>query len=228
MALQKLTEHIVYLPTQPERERPLLAYVYGSRLSLAIDAGYSQKHISLFYSELKSSGFQPPDFTVLTHWHCDHSFALHAASGLSIAYRLTNERLKKSVRDSQEPGYREYMMTDPFFGIEYSPADPILVAPADIEFTDELTLDLGGVTARMFHTVSPHTLDSVCVHVPEERALFLGDAIYGNYAEHWRIDPDKLRSLISVIESIDCDWCLPSHAKPHTKESMLRYLQRKL
>ncbi len=96
------------------------------------------------------------------------------------------------------------MMGDPYFSLEYGENEPV---PADIEFADTLTLNLGGVTAQIFCVVSPHTADSVCIHVPEERALFLGDAIYGDFNR---------------------GWYLPSHAHPHTRQEILKYLNRKL
>ena len=73
MELVKLTERICYLPDDPMRERPLLAHIRGERFSLAIDAGYSAEHLAIFYSALDAAGLPGPDFTALTHWHCDHS-----------------------------------------------------------------------------------------------------------------------------------------------------------
>ena len=41
MRLEQLTSRIFYYPHQPETDRPMLAYINGSRISLAIDAGNS-------------------------------------------------------------------------------------------------------------------------------------------------------------------------------------------
>lgn len=229
MELEKLTERISYLAPQPEREYPLLAHVRGDRFSLAVDAGYSARHLALFYEGIDSAGLKRPDFTVLTHWHCDHSFALHAAAGVGIAFKRTNDKLKEHiVKSTTMPNYREYMMCDPFYGVEYPEGAPVTVKAAEIEFTDSLTLDLGGVTAQIFHIDSPHTFDAVCVLVPEEKVLFLGDAIYGDYQHDWVMNEPKLRAMIALVESTDCDWCVAGHAKPHSKQTMLRHLTRKL
>ena len=48
MGLEQLTEHVFYLPHEPETDRPMLAYVRGGRFSLAIDAGYSAAHVGAF------------------------------------------------------------------------------------------------------------------------------------------------------------------------------------
>lgn len=229
MPLQKFSDHICFLPTQPKLERPLLAYIRGDRLSLAVDAGYSVRHLSEFYSGLDAAGLPRPDFTALTHWHCDHANALYAASGLGIACGLSNKRLCEHEIKCKEPGYRDYMISrDPFFAAEYPEGEPITVVPAPLEFDGGLALDLGGVTAELFLTEAPHGVDNVCILVREERTLFLGDAIYGDPDTGWGFDPARLEALILSIERADCDTCIASHNSPHGKASMLRLLRRKL
>ena len=49
MGLKNLTKNIYFLPHEPEVDRPMLAYVKGDKFSLAVDAGYSKKHVQDFY-----------------------------------------------------------------------------------------------------------------------------------------------------------------------------------
>ena len=76
MRLKKLTDNIYYDPHQPEVDRPMLAYLKGSRMSLAIDAGYSDNHVNDFYEHLNQSGLKKPDLqrlpigTMTTHLEC--------------------------------------------------------------------------------------------------------------------------------------------------------------
>ena len=229
MELVKLTERICYLPDDPMRERPLLAHIRGERFSLAIDAGYSAEHLAIFYSALDAAGLPGPDFTALTHWHCDHSFALHAISGCGVACARTNEQLRRvQAENAAGGGYRERMMRDRFFSVEYAGDKPLVIAAADIEFERTLTLDLGGVTAELFVVDSPHTDDSVCVLVPEEGVLFLGDAIYGDYHNNAWIDPARLSRLVDTLERVEFEQCLPSHSHPHPKAATMRFLRMKL
>ena len=228
MPLQKFSDRICFLPTQPKLERPLLAYIRGDRLSLAVDAGYSVRHLSEFYSGLDAAGLPRPDFTALTHWHCDHSFALHAISGCAVACARTNDQLRRVRAENAAGGYRERMMRDRFFSVEYAGDKPLVIAAADIEFERTLTLDLGGVTAELFVVDSPHTDDSVCVLVPEEGVLFLGDAIYGDYHNNAWIDPARLSRLVDTLERVEFEQCLPSHSHPHPKAATMRFLRMKL
>lgn len=91
MKLVQLTNRIYYNPHQPETDRPMQAYLKGNKVSLAIDAGYSARHVDEFYESLTEYGLNLPDFTVLTHWHYDHTFGMHRIHGLSVAYEKTNE-----------------------------------------------------------------------------------------------------------------------------------------
>lgn len=48
MKLNKLTNRIYFLEHDPEADRPMLAYLKGDKLSLAVDAGYSAAHVPGF------------------------------------------------------------------------------------------------------------------------------------------------------------------------------------
>ena len=93
MKLDRLSERIWVYPFEEERDRPNLSYIKGDRWSLAVDAGHSDAHITEFYSALEEAGLPLPQLTVLTHWHWDHTFAMHAAHGLCLANALTNRHL---------------------------------------------------------------------------------------------------------------------------------------
>ena len=53
----------------------MLGYIRGERYSLAVDAGNSRRHVEKFYAALDAAELRRPDFTVLTHWHWDHTSA---------------------------------------------------------------------------------------------------------------------------------------------------------
>ena len=56
----------------------------GEKYSLAVDAGYSFCHVKDFYEAIELNKFGIPDFTVITHWHYDHTFGMHAIKGVSM------------------------------------------------------------------------------------------------------------------------------------------------
>lgn len=99
MELKILNDRMFYYPHQPETDRPMLAYLKGEKITLAIDAGNSAAHVDEFYTALETKGLKKPDFTVITHWHWDHTFGMHHIHGLSIAHCKTNVMLENEGKD---------------------------------------------------------------------------------------------------------------------------------
>lgn len=198
MELKKLTKNIYYLPHEPEVDRPMLAYVKGEKYSLAIDAGYSFCHVKDFYEAIELNKFKIPDFTVITHWHYDHTFGMHAIKGVSIAHGKTNEFLKEQQKQAQDSHYIDVLKKeDIHFRKEYDKCDCL-----NIVFSD-----------------------TTCIYVPEEKVLFLGDSTSEDFFNDGCMDKDKLNSLIQTIRSIDCQYCVLSHCEPLEKEDLLYYLE---
>lgn len=225
MELVQMSDRVFYYPHQPEVDRPMLAYIKGDRFSLAIDAGYSAKHVDDFYRALDRQKLKTPDFTVLTHWHYDHTFGLHHICGRSISHRLTAIFLEREMKKAASPGYFDRLREqDAFFAKEYSDGQLPVVALPDLQFKTELTLSLGGATARIFHTVSPHSEDTVCIHIPAEGMLFLGDATSEDLFQNGYMDQEKLKELMETIGGIDCRTCILSHTEPLAKNALLDYL----
>ncbi len=203
----------------------MLAYVRGDRFTLAIDAGYSARHVSDFYGELEKTGLPRPTFTAITHWHYDHTFGMYALESISIAQKRTNQFLTQQRELVKDPAYIYGLrQEDLHFRREYMEQDQVTVVCSDIEFEQELRLDLGGVTAQIFHTVAPHSEDTVCIFVPEEHVLFLGDATSEDFFCNGYMDQGKLEQLTTMVQETDCIFCVLSHCEPLKKEELLVYL----
>lgn len=227
MELRKLTDKVFYFPHQPQTDRPMLAYINGEKVALAIDAGNSADHVDEFYNSLKAKGLKSPDLTAITHWHWDHTFGMHHIHGLSIAHRKTNEFLRTEMAKLSDSIYADFLKDDDeCLRREYADDKEITVVTSDIEFGEGLTINLGGMTAEIFHTESPHSQDTVLIYIPEERVLFLGDSICEDFFNNGYMDYAKLNMLINVIESTDSHYLLLSHEEPMTKSDLLKYLKR--
>lgn len=225
MGLERLTDRVCYFPHQAEVDRPMLAYLRGDHFSLAIDAGYSAKHVDDFYRLLDEAGLKRPDFTVITHWHYDHTFGMFHIHGASIACQETNRFLKQQQAKACDAAYIDVLKnSDPYFAREYIQETTLKIVQADLQFQGQLVLDLGGITAQIFHTEAPHSEDSVCVYVPEEKILFLGDSVCEDVFHNGYMDKEKLRKLMDMIEQKDCAYCLLSHDEPLQKNALLEDL----
>ena len=210
MELKRLTGHIWYMPHETERDRPNLGYVRGEKLSLAVDAGHSAAHVREFYALLEKENLPLPSITILTHWHWDHTFGMHAVNGLCIANELTDRHLAQWKEKIEKYGTDEFFSLSDSIRREYKDDTEVIVKTADMTFSGEMTLDLGGVRVRLIQAESPHTDDSTLVYVCEDKTLFLGDSTCEEFRTGIK-DKTLCRKLYDTVRNIGPDICLEGH-----------------
>ncbi len=221
--LQRISERVWLFPFEEERDRPILGYVRGDRWSLAVDAGHSAGHTEDFYKALAAACLPLPSLTVLTHWHWDHTFGMHAVNGLCLAGVRTNRYIEQIRDQIESEGRDSFLGYDVKIAREYAGNRPVVITLADMVYTGSMMLDAGSCPIRVFESESPHTDDSTLVYVSGEKILFLGDAAYGEFPT-WTSDPVKCGKLADHISPLDVDICVKSHHVPVTKDEALRDL----
>ena len=138
-----------------------------------------------------------------SHWHHDHIFGVHAINGISIAHDKTNEFLKDQQKQAKDLNYIKILKKqDVHFEKEHCGQDKLNIVLSDI------ALDLSGITAQIFHTVSSHSDDTTCVYVFEEKVLFLGDITRADFFDNGYMDKDRVQDLIQTIQSTDYYCCI--------------------
>ena len=223
MNLNRLTERIWVYPYEEERDRPNLSYIRGDRWSLAVDAGHSAEHVREFYAALEEAGLPLPALTVLTHWHWDHTFGMHAVHGLCLANERTNQHLEAFSKRLEAEGTEFFLNMDERIRREYADNKPVTVIPADLVFSGEILLDAGNCPVRVFQAEAPHTDDSTLVEVPEEKMLILGDSTGGVFPE-WTMDQVLAEKLAKTVDEIKPEICLPGHWTPLSPEIIIQDL----
>ena len=220
MELKRLTEHVWYMPFETERDRPNLGYVKGDNWCLAVDAGHSAAHTKEFYALLAQEDLPLPGLTVLTHWHWDHTFGMHAVNGLCLANEKTDRYLAEWKAKTEKNGPDEFFALGESIRKEYDTDKEVIVKQADIVFSGEVTLDLGGCTVRVSQAEAPHTDDSTLIYVEQDRVLFLGDSACDDFYTGIK-RADLCRKLADTVREIDPEICLEGHWTPEDKEDFL-------
>ena len=221
--LNKLTERIWVYPFEEERDRPNLSYIRGDRWSLAVDAGHSAEHTLAFYKELEDAGLPLPSLTVLTHWHWDHTFGMHAVHGLTLANERTNRYLLEFRDRLEKEGTGFFLDMDETIRREYADGKPVVVTPADLVFSGEMLLEPGGCPVRIFQAEAPHTDDATLVEIPGEKVLILGDSTGGAWPD-WNVDQALAEKLAETIRKVNPEICLPGHWTPLSQEFIIQDL----
>ena len=221
--LNKLTERIWVYPFEEERDRPNLSYIRGDRWSLVVDAGHSADHTGAFYRELEEAGLPLPSLTMLTHWHWDHTFAMHAVHGLTLANERTNRYLLDFRTRIEKEGTGFFLDMDESIRREYGDGKPVVITPVDLVFSGEMLLDPGNCPVRIFQAEAPHTDDATLVEVPGEKVLILGDSTGGAWPD-WNVDQALAEKLAETVRKVNPEICLPGHWTPLSRDFIIQDL----
>lgn len=164
MAVERISEHVWWMPPGPPN-RPSLCAVVGERWTLA---GVPERPAAIAY----------------THSHWDHVFGGIEVEGVVIAHTLTARRLDElaGVDWTDEANVSDTIRQE-------LPAPRLVeIAPADIVFTERIDLDLGGVRVSVEHVGGDHCEDACVMLVEPDALLFLGDCLCASPAEKLTVE----------------------------------------
>ena len=234
--LIKLSDRFYVYPYEERTDRPNLYYILGDDYSVAIDAGNSARHVELFYDALKENGFPLPAYTVVSHWHWDHTFGLNQIHGLSFSSKKAHDKL---IEVSKWPWTLEAMKQREIEGldipfctehilIEYPNLNEIKVVTTDRIIEEETTWEVGGIELKIVPGPSTHTDDALYVYLPQEKALIVEDSDCEDFYNGSIYDQETLKEMISFFEAIDYEYHYLGHAERETKAFALQRLKEEL
>jgi len=111
-----------------------------------------------------------------------------------------------------------------FTGIELRPPTRLI--------DDRLTLDVGGVEARLIHVGPAHTAGDVVVHLPAQRVVFTGDVLFRLCTPiGWEGTYERWIAALDEIVALQPDVVVPGHGPvcgvegPREMQAYLRYVR---
>lgn len=232
--LQQISTHVYWLPPDSATDRPVLGVVAGQHGTLLIDAGNSPAHAQLLLEQVAKLPIAAPQFLVLTHWHWDHVFGTATLNLPTVAHAATkrmvsemaqldwsDEALDRRVEQGVEIEFCRDMIK-----AELPNRAQLTLCPPQIAFTQQIEIDLGGVTCQIAHVGGDHSADSTIVYIPEDKLLFLSDCLYQDlYHGEPSYSTQKLLPLITQLRTYAVDFYLWGHdAEPYSQTQMAAYL----
>ncbi len=235
MELTQISKHVYISDFEEFRDRPRLAYINGSERAVLIDAGTSQEHLFEVLNLIKEKGFHEPEVVLLTHWHWDHVYGLHACDFPSLCSEKTQAKLKEMSDwewDDESMSKRvksgeDIQFCDEHIKNEYIDRTKIKVVEATETFFDEVELDCGNVNLSIFEMETDHSDDSTFVYVKEDKVLLVGDAYSEDYHHgepHYT--KEKLSNLIDRISKLDVELIVHGHDVVMEKKELLVLLKQ--
>ena len=166
----------------------MLGAIRGTAGTLIVDGGASPAHLAAFAAELATRDRPPIAGIALTHWHWDHSFGSSAldvpvlasertAAGVAVqaGYAWDEAALRQRVDDGLELAFSLPHLLEEYAEDERT---ALRIVVPQVTFAESHAVDLGDTTVELRWVGGDHADDSVVVWEPEDRVLFLGDALY--------------------------------------------------
>ncbi len=102
--------------------------------------------------------------------------------------------------------------------LEFGATRDIEVVLPTIGFTGQLEIDLGGVQCQLIEVENDHSPGSLLVYIPEERVVFLGDAMYADiFSSKWNYTVERTKRLLAAIDRLEADYYVWSHGEAMPK-----------
>ncbi|MFG2289074.1 MBL fold metallo-hydrolase [Streptomyces sp. NPDC048595] len=186
--------------------------------TLVVDTAATERRARLLRRRIAESGAPAPRTVVNTHHHGDHTYG----NGV-FAPEATIVGHADCRRELLAAGHQLHAVWPQ---VEYG---DIRLTPPEVTYTDELTLHVGGIEARLIHPGVAHTPGDTLVWLPRQRIVFAGDLVFhgGTPFVFMGSLTGSLRA-IELLRSLGADTVVPGHGPvsgPEVYDVIERYLR---
>ena len=197
----------------------------GAHATLVVDPLIAPAHARAVEEAVTRIFAAPVRWVVLTHHHTDHALgsSWFARNGATV---VAHAQCRRGI-ETFHPAIVAERKRDPALAGLFADAECL---PPALTFSGELTIDLGGVGVRVFHTGHGHTAGDAAVHVPAESVVVTGDLVSNGY--HVNFEDASLEGFEAGLErllSIGAATYVPGHGAPggaEIVEAERKYLTR--
>ena len=171
---------------------PNIGIVVGNRATLVVDTGLGPRNGAIALREAQKLSKGPVLYLTTTHYHPEHAAGEGAFPANTILVRPVAQQKELEERGMQFVemfSSRSAPMKELLAGVKFR-------AP-DITFEKEITLDLGGVTARLFWLGQAHTKGDELIDVEPDNTLISGDIVQNKMVPNL---PDENASMKGWVE----------------------------
>ncbi len=195
---EKLTDHVWAIPDGSASLVPNVGIIVGRKSVLVVDTGMGTRNAETVMREVARVGKDKPIYIVTTHVHPEHDMGAHAFP--------RDSKLIRSKDQVAAIAAGAGMNLVPVFASRSDLNKELLKdakhRDADIVFEQDYTLDLGGMSAKIYGMGTNHTQGDTVVLV--DGVLFSGDVAmkpqpaFANPTatiSHWLSSLDRLQAM---------------------------------
>jgi glyoxylase-like metal-dependent hydrolase (beta-lactamase superfamily II) len=175
------------------------SYLIDGAARVLIDPGHRAMfdHVERGLGEL-NLGLEDLDVIICTHGHPDHLEAVQLFKGADTMFGI--HEIEWQWIDSAG------RQMSAALGVDLDAIRPDF-------FLREGDLALKNLALKVFHTPG-HSPGSVCIYMPEQKALFTGDLVFGEGVGRTDLpggDGEALKASIKRLVDLDVEWLLSGH-----------------
>lgn len=176
---------------------PNIAIVAGSRATLAVDTGMGPRNGAVVARETQKLAQGPALYLTTTHFHPEHAAGEGAFPPQTILIRPLAQQQELDRRGAEYLNLfssRSAQNKELLAGVKFR--------TPDITFDREATLDLGGVTARLFWLGPAHTQGDELIFVEPDRVLIPGDLVQNKLVPNMPNEDASVKGWLAILDQI--------------------------
>jgi glyoxylase-like metal-dependent hydrolase (beta-lactamase superfamily II) len=192
-APMRVSEHVYAIVGFPN-----IAFVVGNEATLVVDTGMGARNGAIVVRAAAKLSKNPKLFLTTTHFHPEHTLGEQAFPPNTIL-------LRPVVQQQEMDQYNtEFINMFKSFSAEAKTLlQDVKVRPPDVTFDKEATLDLGGVTARLFWLGPAHTRGDELISVKEDSVLIPGDIVQDKIVPNMPNDESSPKNWIAILDKLE-------------------------
>jgi glyoxylase-like metal-dependent hydrolase (beta-lactamase superfamily II) len=176
---------------------PNIGIVVGDRATLVVDTGLGPRNGAIALHEAQKLSKGPVLYLTTTHYHAEHAAGEGAFPPNAILVRPVAQQKELEDRGAAFVAMfssKSAQMKELLTGVTFR--EP------DITFEKEITLDLGGVTARLFWLGQAHTKGDELIDVETDSTLISGDIVQNKMAPNLPDDDASMKGWVNILSEL--------------------------
>jgi glyoxylase-like metal-dependent hydrolase (beta-lactamase superfamily II) len=177
---------------------PNIGIVVGDRATLVVDTGLGPRNGAIVLKQAEKLSKVPILYLTTTHFHPEHAMGEQAFPPRTIIIR-------PGVQQDEMDKHATEMM-DRFRGFSAQSKElleDVKLRPPDITFDQEIRLDLGGVSARLFWWGPAHTRGDEMVFVEQDSVLIPGDIVQDKIVPNMPNADASVKNWLAILDRLE-------------------------
>lgn len=188
---------------------PNIGIIVGNRATLVVDTGMGPRNGATVVREAEKLANNPKLYLTTTHYHPEHATGEQAFPASAVLLRPAVQQEEMEARGSQ---FIEMFRSRSALNKEL--LQDVKLRTPDVIFDREVTLDLGGITARLFWLGAAHTKGDELIFVKEDSTLLSGDIVQNKLVPNMPNEdasPKSWLAILGQLEPLKPRFIVPDH-----------------